>query len=77
MAEVHPNGIFYHCPASDVRISCFVCLYRCKPLRRRRCTTYAAHYPTLSTLQIPETYLRKYGVPELLVPYALTKRKRK
>ena len=69
--------LYFPCPWSSQRVAYLVCLYKCPLVRRRRCTEYAKHYQELCALQVPESYLVKYGNPELPEPYALSGRRRK
>lgn len=54
-----------------------VCLYLCKVGTKSRCPEYAKKFLDLQKFQPGEKVLEKYGAPELVVPLAMRKRRKK
>ncbi|BCS54097.1 hypothetical protein [Geobacter sp. SVR] len=53
------------------------CIYKCPKGRLIKCKEYTLLYPELVNYPIEQFYIDRYGDPNILVPVALRKRRRR
>lgn len=53
------------------------CLYKCPKSKIAKCPEYERVYPSLLSFEIEEKYIEKYGMPVIVVPMNLRKRRKR
>lgn len=66
-----------NCPKKNQQTDLLICLYRCPLRTKAMCLEYLKNYETILAMEIEEKYLEKYGVPVIVVPNSLRKRRKR
>jgi hypothetical protein len=66
-----------YCPLIFSQRGVEYCLYRCPASKKAKCSEYLKHYEAISTLEVGQMYLDKYGEPPVVIPNAMKKRRKR